>query len=415
MSWKELKAGKTGNIRPQPIQMEDCIWWSTDYDSGERGMVQYDIQSDKIISVVKYPNNIKPKWHSCCKYKNEIYIVDGQNGQIIAFNTQNNRFQIKTKMDMIGRGAQCIAMYDDVHIFGGHRNSKHLVYRIKENKIKILNDTTTTANIGYASIVKYKDQIIRFGGYNYDTDQYVDALFISSRIKRNTLNDIEWTSMPSWKCNQGVCDCGYLMYKHYIIMFGGATTGNKRLDTICVLNVRSADDGWIELNHIKCPMPSEYHAVVDTMDNIHILSGYNDKKDCKHYSISISSVLKDICTEVAAFLLSVGLAKYVDAFAAQDIETLDVLKELTDDELKEIGVTMGHKRKMKKAIAKEEQSNEVIAYGKDDDDDSKDDMKIQDDVPRVENGLVMFFGAGKYDSEIYPDLDDIIEDEECLR
>eukprot|EP01083_Nonionella_stella_P272467 923961_1 len=69
---------------------------------------------------------------------------------------------------------------------------------------------------------------------------------------------------------------------------------------------------------------------------------------------------------------------------------------------------------MKKAIAKEEQSNEVIAYRKDDDDDGKDDMKIQDDVPRVENGLVMFFGASKYDSEIYPDLDDIIEDEECL-
>eukprot|EP01083_Nonionella_stella_P058530 153251_1 len=160
MSWKELTPGKTGWIRPQLITMEDCIWWSTNYNSGERGMVQYDIQSDKIISVIKYPNNIKPEYHSCCKYKNEIYIVDGQNGQIIAFNTQNNRFQIKTKMDMIGRGAQCIAMYDDVHIFGGENNSKHLVYRIKENKIKILNDPTTTAHIGFGSIVKYKDQII---------------------------------------------------------------------------------------------------------------------------------------------------------------------------------------------------------------------------------------------------------------
>eukprot|EP01083_Nonionella_stella_P159050 518441_1 len=34
-------------------------------------------------------------------------------------------------------------------------------------------------------------------------------------------------------------------------------------------------------------MPSGYDAVVDTKDNIHILGG-------KHYSISISSVLKDI-------------------------------------------------------------------------------------------------------------------------
>eukprot|EP01083_Nonionella_stella_P092431 258785_1 len=99
MSWKELKAGKTGCIQPQPIQMDDCIWWSTEYDEGEQGMVQYDIQSDKIISVVKYPNNIKPPCHSCCQYKNEIYIVDGKNGQIITFNTQNKQFQIKTKTE----------------------------------------------------------------------------------------------------------------------------------------------------------------------------------------------------------------------------------------------------------------------------------------------------------------------------
>eukprot|EP01083_Nonionella_stella_P177918 626943_1 len=93
--------------------------------------------------------------------------------------------------------------------------------------------------------------------------------------------------MPSWKCNQGVCACGHLMHKHYIIMSGGVTTGYKWSDTICVLNVKSVDDGWIELNHIKCPMPSKYGAVVDAKDNIHILMN-------KHHSISISSVLKDI-------------------------------------------------------------------------------------------------------------------------
>eukprot|EP01083_Nonionella_stella_P127752 387015_1 len=114
--WKELTPAKTLYIRPQFIQMEDCIWWSTDHHQGEQGMVQYDIQSDKIISVVKYPQNIKPYNHSCCKYQNEIYIVDGMNGQIISFNTQNKQFKIKIKTEKIGRGARCIAMYDDVHI-----------------------------------------------------------------------------------------------------------------------------------------------------------------------------------------------------------------------------------------------------------------------------------------------------------
>eukprot|EP01083_Nonionella_stella_P190151 704383_1 len=110
MSWKEVPPPKTAKQtyyirpqpRPQPIQMEECIWWSTDYlkfyeEEQRSGMVQYDIQSGKIISVVKYPKNIEPEYHSCCQYKNEIYIVDGENGQIIAFNTQNKQFQIKTK------------------------------------------------------------------------------------------------------------------------------------------------------------------------------------------------------------------------------------------------------------------------------------------------------------------------------
>eukprot|EP01083_Nonionella_stella_P005487 15853_1 len=102
MSWKELTPGKTGAIQPQIIQMEDCIWWSTDYDSGEQGMVQYDSKLDKIRSVVTYPQNIKPKGHSCCKYENEIYIVDGVNGQIITFNAQSKQFKIKIKTEKIG-------------------------------------------------------------------------------------------------------------------------------------------------------------------------------------------------------------------------------------------------------------------------------------------------------------------------
>eukprot|EP01083_Nonionella_stella_P103776 296718_1 len=101
MSWKELTPAKTVFVVPELIQMEDCIWWSTYYNKGERGMVQYDLQSDKIISVVEYPKNIKPYNHSCCKYKNEIYIVDGENGQIISFNTRNKQFKIKIKTEKI--------------------------------------------------------------------------------------------------------------------------------------------------------------------------------------------------------------------------------------------------------------------------------------------------------------------------
>eukprot|EP01083_Nonionella_stella_P209218 758610_1 len=116
-------------------------------------------------------------------------------------------------MEEIGKGARCIALHDNIHIFGGFNNYKHMVYRTKENEIKILDDPTTTSNIVYGSVVKFENQIMRFGGWNCSTKEYMDALFISSSIKPNTYNDIEWIPMPSWKCKRPVSDCGYAMYK----------------------------------------------------------------------------------------------------------------------------------------------------------------------------------------------------------
>eukprot|EP01083_Nonionella_stella_P211971 765914_1 len=74
MSWKELTPAKTDSVRPQLIQMEDCFWWSTDYDEGEQAMVQYDIQSDKIISVIKYPNNIKQVNYCHLRSKSQLVL-----------------------------------------------------------------------------------------------------------------------------------------------------------------------------------------------------------------------------------------------------------------------------------------------------------------------------------------------------
>eukprot|EP01083_Nonionella_stella_P237155 832220_1 len=42
------------------------------------------------------------------------------------------------------------------------------------------------------------------------------------------------------------------------------------------------------------------------------------------------------------------------------------------------------------------------------------DEEAKENDADVDNGLVVLFGAGKYDSKIYRDLDDIIEDEKCL-
>jgi SAM domain (Sterile alpha motif) len=54
--------------------------------------------------------------------------------------------------------------------------------------------------------------------------------------------------------------------------------------------------------------------------------------------------------EISDWLESLGMSEYVQRFAENDIDTA-VLRHLTDQDLKELGVSLGHRRKMLAAIA----------------------------------------------------------------
>ena len=53
--------------------------------------------------------------------------------------------------------------------------------------------------------------------------------------------------------------------------------------------------------------------------------------------------------DLAQWLERLGLAQYTRLFAENDID-LDVLPHLTDDELRELGVTLGHRAKLRAAL-----------------------------------------------------------------
>lgn len=55
-------------------------------------------------------------------------------------------------------------------------------------------------------------------------------------------------------------------------------------------------------------------------------------------------------SSIAEWLESVGLAQYAQAFIENDIDVA-VLGELTDTDLESLGVSLGHRRKLLKAIA----------------------------------------------------------------
>ena len=50
------------------------------------------------------------------------------------------------------------------------------------------------------------------------------------------------------------------------------------------------------------------------------------------------------------WLQQIGLEQYAETLAANDID-FDVLPELSDDDLKELGLSLGHRRRLLRAIA----------------------------------------------------------------
>jgi class 3 adenylate cyclase len=54
--------------------------------------------------------------------------------------------------------------------------------------------------------------------------------------------------------------------------------------------------------------------------------------------------------QIADWLKTLGMSEYAERFAENDID-ISVLHDLTDQDLKELGVSLGHRRKMLRAIA----------------------------------------------------------------
>jgi hypothetical protein len=54
--------------------------------------------------------------------------------------------------------------------------------------------------------------------------------------------------------------------------------------------------------------------------------------------------------EIADWLEKLGMSEYAERFAKNDID-IAVLRDLTDQDLKDLGVSLGHRRKMLRAIA----------------------------------------------------------------
>ena len=53
--------------------------------------------------------------------------------------------------------------------------------------------------------------------------------------------------------------------------------------------------------------------------------------------------------DLRPWLDEIGLEQHAEIFVANDID-LDVLPELSDDDLKELGLSLGHRRRLLRAV-----------------------------------------------------------------
>ena len=258
-------------------------------------MTEYCTKTNKIIQTIPYPNDIKPIRHCCCKYKEKIYIIDGENDEIIEFDPFTQKYTKKLKIPKIGKYASAVTVFDNIHILHGLRNNKHLVYNVTKNEIKAIADTDV---LWIVCALNYSNRIIKFAGLSSNSvklDKFVMSSVIEQNDNDNDNNDITWSERPEFKLKRGVYQFGYVLYKHYLIFFGGDIGCGDFVDTIYLLDLNK-NIGWIELQHIKCPMKSKYVAILTMDKHVHLFSGSNKWPDWPnsergHYSIPISTIL----------------------------------------------------------------------------------------------------------------------------
>ena len=316
---------KTCFIRDKLLEIKNSIWYST-----EQGMVEYCLNSNTVKQVVKYQEhyNIQPEYHCLCAFKDTIYIIDGYNCEIIAFNPSLKIFTHKIKIDFTGYYSSAIVINDEIRIYNGGENNRLFayIYCPNTNTVRKMYDRFASQHISNVCLINYHNQLIRFGGYNLSTQSTMDWFLMSTNVidvvfgyihwMESLLNlpeiasdvtyvilrhycwkekddNFKWEKIHDFTLEKPMRGCGYVIYKHYIITFGGNIAYDEYIDNIYILDMRDEEKGWIE-SKMKCPKKSEYRGILTSNGDIHLFQAGNKKYESGHYSIHSSFILEDI-------------------------------------------------------------------------------------------------------------------------
>lgn len=324
LSWNKHKATFSITLNEKIIvQGQDTLWLSAinkaSYEKSESGMIQYNHKMDKIINIVRYPKRLRPTFHSVCNHKDKIYIIDGDHEEIFLFDPDSQLFTKQASIPKIGYYARPVIIFNKIHIFHGSKNSSHhLIYDPDTNNVS--DHRINTRGLAGFAIFLYQNRIIKVGGNycdtGYDATALTNSVSISSILTKYDIGKVpEFEDKPKWRLPLPLRFFGHVLYKHYLLIFGGITTNNNYIDSIHLLDLDDDNGGWKELRHIKCPHPSVYIATLtgDGIEcNVHLFTRINkwpDWKESKTGSYSLP-ILEIVGPEIREF--DVSILKVID-------------------------------------------------------------------------------------------------------
>lgn len=329
-SWNILPSPKGKFTLWSPVRIGTCIWRSTQFNDGEKGMVQFCCVTDTIQSVADYPEGFRPFQHTMCQcHDRSIAIVDGKSGALVLFDPIEKRFSDPIAIPKIGSGCSCVAVKDQIHIFhgGSNSNSEYAVFSVSDNEVTtflehkssplrlngsiskqmectVYNDRTMLCIYGFSrthSVNNVPDDILSlifeyynvvyctFGGFISETNSFLDSFYIGSINPDNAREPILWNAEAQYTLPKPLEGCGHVHYGPFLIICGGQTTDFQATDDIFVLDLRK-QDGWMQ-SSLKCPKKSAFTAVLEQL-NVHLFT-YNPDEESTHTSINMNQIIPD--------------------------------------------------------------------------------------------------------------------------
>ena len=288
--WTTLQTIKARCPSWNPLCFGSSIWISTDYDDGEKGMVEYDCTTNTIKQVVSYPNGVAPSYHTVCKYKDDtIVIADGYRGVVVTFNVNTKSFSEPVPIPKVGRWCSAIAVQEYIHIFHGQDNKKseYVVHSMNERTVNTFKDESCSVPMRDVAVTKGEgNTYYKFGGYDWSTNKPVNSFYIGSLTNNDGSKPLHWKKTNKFTLKKPLSYFGYVQREPFIVILGGYSSGCE--DIVCILDLRD-DSGW-KPAAFTCPIKSSYTATLDNDENIHLFT-YGDKK---HFSVGIKTLGIDL-------------------------------------------------------------------------------------------------------------------------